>query len=107
MKTDVVYVRQILDAVAKVERFTEGVSHEEFAADEQKQSAVILQLMLIGEIAKKLSSDGKSRIDLPWKDIMGFRDIAIHDYFSIQVDVIWETVVSDIPFLKKVLQAEA
>ena len=104
MKDDKVYIQQILDAVRKIESFTDRTSRANFGADEKTQSAVIMQLMLIGEISKKISAKTKSLIDLPWKDIAGFRDKAVHDYFEVDLDVVWNTIIADIPILKSKLQ---
>lgn len=104
MKDDKVYIWQILDAVRKIELFTSNINRVDFGADEKTQSAVIMQLMLIGEISKKISIKAKGSIDLPWKDIAGFRDKAVHDYFEVDLDVVWNTIIADIPILKSKLQ---
>lgn len=104
MKDDKVYIQQILDAVRKIESFTAGTDRPTLGADEKTQSAVIMQLMLIGEISKKISTKTKISIDLPWKDIAGFRDKAVHDYFEMDLDVVWNTIIADIPVLKSKLQ---
>lgn len=101
MKDDKVYLNQILEAVAKIEKFVIEPIKEKFLADQKTQSAVIMQLMLIGEIAKKISDKTKNPIDLPWKDIIGFRDNAIHNYFAVDLEVVWKTVVDDLPILKE------
>ena len=88
----------------KIELFTAKIDGANFGADEKTQSAVIMQLMLIGEISKKISTKTKYSIDLPWKDISGFRDKAIHDYFEVDLDVVWNTIITDIPILKSKLQ---
>jgi uncharacterized protein with HEPN domain len=63
--------------------------------------------MLIGEAAKRLSEDTKSKIDLPWKRITGFRDVAIHDYTDLDLEDVWDTVNKDISELKaKILEYE-
>ena len=105
MKDDKVYINQMSDAVRKIETFTAGFSLERFTADEKTQSAVILQLVLIGEIAKQISEQTKAKINLPWKEIIGFRDRAIHNYFGIDLEIVWQTVQDDIPQLKAALQA--
>jgi len=56
-----------------------------FLQDRKTQSAVILQLALIGEFAKRVSAPVRASIDIPWKAIAGFRDRAIHDYFQIDL----------------------
>ena len=106
MKDDSVYLKQILEAVGKIESFTSSFSKENFITDPKTQSAVIMQLALIGEMAKKVSTQTRTAIDLPWKDIAGFRDRAIHDYFEIDLDVVWETILTDLPVLKNRLQGK-
>jgi len=59
---------------------------------------------LIGEISKKVSDETKNKYNLPWKQIIGFRDRAIHNYFEINLNVVWDTIFEDIPVLKKELQ---
>ena len=80
-KSDDVYRRQIVDAVAKIERFVAGLDRNAFLASEVVQSAVIMQLAVIGELSKRLSNEFKKRVFLPWKQIAGFRDRAVHDYY--------------------------
>ena len=103
MKDDQVYLNQILEAITKIETFTTGLSRDQFLVDGKTQSAVIMPLMLIGELAKKVSLPTKDRIDLPWKDIVGFRDRAIHDYFNVDLDIVWSTTISDLPEIKNKL----
>ena len=62
-----------------------------------------MQLALIGELAKKVSAGTRETIDLPWKEIAGFRDNAIHDYFNIDLSIVWQTILEDIPVLKNAL----
>jgi len=103
MKSDAVYLEQMLDSVGKIESFTAGMTEQSFIQDAKTQSAVIMQLMLIGELAKRVSPESKSAIPLPWKEIAGFRDRAIHDYFEIDLSIVWNTVALDLPALKKEL----
>ncbi len=104
VKEDRVYINQILDAVSKIETFVSGISRDDFDNDLKTQSAVILQLILIGELAKKISEETKQRINLPWRDIAGFRDEAVHNYFEIDLAVVWDTIKEDIPQLKQQLK---
>lgn len=104
MKNDSVYISQMLESVGKIASFTKGLNRDGFFADQKTQSAVIMQLLLIGEISKKISENGKSKIDLPWKDIAGFRDRAIHNYFEIDLDIVWNTLQSDMPELTERLK---
>ncbi|OGZ65578.1 MAG: hypothetical protein A3C50_02905 [Candidatus Staskawiczbacteria bacterium RIFCSPHIGHO2_02_FULL_43_16] len=104
MKNDKVYIDQILDSIRKIELFVNGVDKENFLENSLVQSAVIMQLTLIGEVSKKISDDLKKKVALPWKEIAGFRDKAIHNYFDINLDVVWDTIAIDLPPLKEGLQ---
>lgn len=103
MKDENVYINQILDAISKIESFVSNMTRETFDGDQKTQSAVIMQLMLIGEVSKKISDKTKATINLPWKDIAGFRDMAVHNYFEIDLDIVWNTIQEDIPVLKSKL----
>lgn len=105
MKSDALYLERMADSVRKIELFTAGFDAGAFDADEKTQSAVMLQLMLIGEMTKRVSAETKKSIDLPWKEISGFRDRAIHDYYDIDLGIVWQTIVSDIPAVKKALSS--
>lgn len=100
MKNDKVYTDQILDSIRKIESFVHGIDKENFLVNSLVQSAVIMQLTLIGEVSKKISDDLKEKTSLPWKEISGFRDKAIHNYFDINLDVVWDTIIIDLPPLK-------
>lgn len=103
MKNDNLYIEYLLDSITKIQSFVNGINQAVFTNDQKTQSAVIMQLLLIGETVKKLSEDTKNKIDLPWRDIAGFRDVAIHNYFDVDLDIVWKTIVEDIPTLKEKL----
>ncbi len=64
-----------------------------------------MQLIIIGELTKKLPESYKNRIALPWKQIAGFRNRAVHEYFSLDIQDLWQTVTVDIPELDRAIQA--
>ena len=97
MKTDKVYLEQTVDCIQKITMYIGEENYDDFLSDSKTQSAVILQLALIGELAKKISIETKSKIDLPWKEISGFRDRIIHDYFQIDLEIVWNTTKENIP----------
>ena len=90
-KDDTAYLRLMLDSFAKIDRFIKGMTFEDFSADEKTQSAVIMQLQVIGELAKKVPENFKESIDVPWKNMAGLRDLVSHDYFGLDIDIIWHT----------------
>ena len=72
----------MLDAIAKIKSYTNEMSFDDFFSDGKTQSAVIMQLQVIGELAKKVPEEVKVVINLPWKNMAGFRDMISHDYFG-------------------------
>src|SRR5258708_2352700 len=104
MKNDQEYVGHITDALNKIEAYTTGVSYEQFMSDEMRIDAVLREMQIIGEAAKRLSPEFKdSHNSVPWKAIIGFRNKAVHDYFDVNVMTVWETIEMDLPQLKKAL----
>ena len=100
-KDNTAYLRLMLDSFAKINRFTKGMTFEDFSADEKTQSAVIMQLQVTGELAKKVSENFKKSIDVPWKNMAGLRDLVSHDYFGLDLNVIWHTVKDSVPETEK------
>ncbi len=104
MKNNKVYLNQILDSIDKIKNFSHNFTYQQFSEDQKTQSAVIMQLALIGELAKHISNETKEKIDLPWKEITGFRDRAIHDYYQIDLEIVWETIFTDIQLLENAIK---
>jgi uncharacterized protein with HEPN domain len=104
MKTDKLYIDQILDSISKIEIFVDGFDFEKFNADQKTQSAVIMQLALIGELSNKISEETKSKVNLPWAKMTGFRNRAIHDYVNVELEVVWDTILKDVPILKSEIE---
>ncbi|RMF33485.1 MAG: DUF86 domain-containing protein [Chloroflexi bacterium] len=98
---DSVYLQHILDAIARIEEYLEGVDEEGFYRQYLVQDGVIRQLEIIGEAVKRLSKDLRDRyVHVPWQDIAGMRDKLIHDYFGVDLETVWLTAKEDIPVLK-------
>jgi uncharacterized protein with HEPN domain len=102
MKNDKAYLRHILDAISDVEKFMEGITKEEFFKNREKQYAVIRALEIIGEATKNVSREVKARNrEIRWGNIAGMRDKLIHEYFGVNLDLVWETIHTNLPELKK------
>lgn len=102
MKKDDIYLRHILDAAAHIGDFLQSISKEEFHKNLLVQSAAIRQLEIVGEAVKNLSSGfKKTNKHIPWRDIAGLRDKLIHQYFGVDVSLIWEVCQREIPQLRK------
>ena len=100
-RDDSVYLKHIRDAIAKTQVYVTGVSKSKFLGDTLIQDAVIRQIEIIGEAAKRVSEKTRSEnIHIPWQDIAGMRNKLIHDYFGVDIEKVWLTVKKDIPLLK-------
>ena len=94
----------ILDSIEKIENFVEGFDFEEFSKDPKTIYAVIRALEIIGEATKKLSNSLKvEHPEVPWRDMAGLRDKVAHDYFGVDLEVVWDTAIDDTPSLKPLI----
>jgi uncharacterized protein with HEPN domain len=87
----------IVLAAQKALRYTDTLSAEQFLADELTQDAVLRHVTIIGEAANRISGSTRAAIDLPWKRIVGQRQVVVHDYGRIDMALIWATVRNDLP----------
>ncbi len=98
------YLRDILDAADKAGRFTAGMHFDSFATDEKTVFAVVRALEIIGEAANKIPGSVRERYPVvPWRSMAGIRDKLIHEYFGVNLEVVWRTVQGDLPVLKTAL----
>lgn len=100
MKSDKVYIAHILDSIEAIKKYTSNVDQSGFLEIALIQDAVIRNLQIIGEAAKKVSIETKSSFsDIPWKKMAGMRDKLIHDYMGVDLWAVWLVVERDIPAL--------
>ena len=104
MKDDSVYLRHILEAIEKIERYTADVSYELFEENDMMVDAVIRELEIIGQSARNVSPKFKEQHALiPWNKAVGMRNFLIHEYFGVNRKIIWETCKTDLINLKNQL----
>lgn len=103
---DIWRLGHIIESIELIESFMRGIEKEKFEADYQLQSAVVRQFEIIGEATNNLSAGLIIRYDksIDWAEIIGMRHKMIHDYFDVNLDVIWDTVQGDIPTLKSQIE---
>lgn len=104
MKSDALYLHHILDAIEAVERFTAGMTINQFLGDEKTKSAVVHEITVIGEATTHLSEDfQEAHPEIPFYKVRGMRNRIIHEYWSIDEHAVWDTCQVDLPSLKAVL----
>lgn len=95
------FIEDIIHAMNKIENYTKNLTYEDFAEDEMRIDAVIRNLEIIGEATKNIPNSIREKYtDIPWNKMIGLRNIAIHDYFGIDLDTIWEIITKNIPKTK-------
>lgn len=95
------YLDDIINAITKTEQFIGKMTFEDFEEDEKTIFAVVRALEIIGEAAKKLPESLKNKYPkIPWREISGMRNKLIHEYFGVNLRVVWDTVKKDIPTIK-------
>jgi uncharacterized protein with HEPN domain len=100
IRRDELYLRDIIEAAEAIARFIQNVSRDEFMQDELRQSGVLQKLIVIGEAAARLSDEVKTKNPhIEWADVIGFRNIAVHAYFSVEWPIVWTTATVDVPWL--------
>lgn len=106
MKVDYLdYLEDIVNAMMHAEHFIEGVTFEQFQKDNKTIFAVVRALEIVGEASGKIpKSVRKKYSQVPWQEIVGMRNKLIHEYFGINLKVVWDTVKLDIPSLKPIFQ---
>jgi uncharacterized protein with HEPN domain len=102
---DKIYINHILSAIGLIEQFIAGKTSGDFEADVMLQSAVVRQIEIIGEAAKRLSEEFKDQLGhLPWRRIGSMRDFLIHDYIDVDLKIVWKAATEDMQELKQALQ---
>jgi uncharacterized protein with HEPN domain len=100
MKDDRVYLQHIRDALEDIAT-SASAGREAFFAERMRQVATIRKLQVIGQAVKNLCDSPKSRhSQIPWKQIAGLRDKVIHDYFGVNLEIVWAVVEKDSPALR-------
>jgi uncharacterized protein with HEPN domain len=98
------YVEDIVTAIADIEQFVKGMEFKEFSKDKKTVFAVVRAIEIIGEAARQIPEPLKNNhTEVPWKEMMGIRNKIAHEYFGVDVEVIWNTVKENIPELKPLI----
>jgi len=101
VKDDRIYLNHILEAIEDIESYT-AAGYEAFVRERMQQDAVIRKLEVIGEAVKQLPAATKAaRPEIPWREIAAMRDKMIHEYFGVNLEIVWAAVERNLPELKR------
>lgn len=97
-----ILLEEILDAIGLLRQYTAGLTYQDFAEDIKTQDSVTRRLEIIGEAAKGIPEGLRSKYpSIPWRDITGARDVLVHEYFRIDLEMAWDMVQDDLPALDR------
>jgi uncharacterized protein with HEPN domain len=97
-----IFLEHILENIEKIENGIDGMIEIKFSKDVDIQDATLRRLEIIGEAVRSLpDSFRKKHSKVPWKKIAGLRDVLIHEYFGVDMELVWKIANNDIPKLKK------
>jgi uncharacterized protein with HEPN domain len=101
MRDDRERLLDIQEAIERIQKYAER-GREAFERDELIQTWILHNLQILGEAARAISADFKQQHpEVPWQQIAGMRNILVHDYFGIDVSIVWAVVESELPILKQ------
>jgi uncharacterized protein with HEPN domain len=101
MQEKKIYLEQILESIEKIESYVQDKTIQEFETNSMMHDACLMQFQHIGEIANKIRTKWKIAEDLPYSEMIGFRNYIAHEYLGIDIIDVWDTIQIDLPELRK------
>lgn len=99
------YLTDILESICAIESYTQNFTADEFARDRKTYNATIREFEIIGEAVKQLSDQSIEKYPyVEWRDIIDFRNLLIHEYFGVDLEMVWNIIADDLPGLKSAIE---
>ena len=99
-RSNIVYIQHMQDAMQKIIAYSSSHSYNDLSDNEWDQDAVMRNLEIIGEAANNLDeSFRKNYPEVPWRKIIDFRNIVVHDYADLDLEIVWQIIAKDVPLL--------
>lgn len=100
------YLNDILDAILKIESYKKEQPFNTLLADPLRVDAITFNLLIIGEAAGKLPLDlREAHPQIPWRQVVGLRNVIAHQYFALDLEIIWDVVEKELPELRRAVKA--
>jgi uncharacterized protein with HEPN domain len=104
-RPQLLYCQDILESGAAILSYVQGITCDAFVQDRMRYSAVIREFEIIGEAVGKLSEELKNGYpEIPWQDVKDFRNLLAHEYFGVDLEIVWNTIRDDLPMLMDAVQ---
>jgi uncharacterized protein with HEPN domain len=95
-----VRLQHILQAAKEIESYIDNVDFEEFSSNSMMFNACVRQLEIIGEASNRLTIEvHENNPQIPWRAIIGFRNVLVHEYFGVDDKIVWSVIQQEIPSL--------
>ena len=96
-----ILLEDILESIELIQEYVRGLSASEFDLDSKSRDAVLLRLQIIGQAVKGLPPSFRSvHPEVSWREVAGTRDVIVHEYFRVDLSLVWDMITTDLPQLK-------